>query len=67
MLYVDYNFDLDRNHIILDEEINIDRLGWKAGDFFKVVNRNGKTMLIRVDPVVAFVQGYSKGEQDGHS
>lgn len=62
MLYVDYNFILDRNHIVLDEEINVDRLGWRAGDLFKVVNENGKCMLVRVDPLVAFTQGHSTGE-----
>lgn len=57
MLYFDYTFDLDPNYIILDEEINIDRLGWRAGDLFQVKNENGKAMLVKIDPLVAFVKG----------
>lgn len=58
MLYVDYNWDLSPSGIILDEEINVDRLSWKAGDVFQLVNRNGRVMLVKMDPVVAFTKGY---------
>ena len=58
MLYMDYNWDLSPNGIILDAELNIDKLGWKHGDMFKVINRNGKAMLIKVDPVEAFAKGH---------
>jgi hypothetical protein len=57
MLYMDYNWDLSPNRIILDEELNIDKLGWRAGDYFKVTNVNGRAMLVKVDPLVAFVHG----------
>lgn len=56
MLYVDYTWDLSPNGIILDEEINVDRLGWKAGDYFRLENRNGKMRLVRVDPLVKFLK-----------
>ena len=46
MIYVDYTWDLKENGIVLDEEINIDRLGWRAGDCFKITNVNGKAMLL---------------------
>jgi hypothetical protein len=58
MLYVDYSWDLSENRIILDEELDIDRLGWKAGDLFKVTNVNGRAQLIKVDPLEKFVRGY---------
>jgi len=58
MLYIDYTWDCSSNRIILDEEFNSDKLGWKAGDHFKFVNVNGRQMLIKVDPVVAFTKGY---------
>lgn len=57
MLHLDYTWDLSQNGIILDEELNIDRLGWKGGDYFKLVNINGRAQLVKVDPVVAFVEG----------
>lgn len=56
MLHIDYHWDLSPDRIILDEELNIDRLGWKAGDYFKVVNKNGRAMLVKVDPLIAFVR-----------
>lgn len=58
MLYVDYTFDLGPNHILLDEEINIDKLGWTNGDLFKVINKNGRAMLVKLDPVEVFSKGY---------
>lgn len=56
MLYVDYSWDLSPAGIILDEELNIDKLGWKAGDYFEVRNINGRAMLVKVEPLVAFVR-----------
>jgi len=57
-LHFDYDWDLHPWGIVLDPELNIDRLGWKAGDHFEVKNVNGKAMLLKVDPVMSFVKGY---------
>jgi hypothetical protein len=59
MLYLDYNWDCSPNGITLDEEFNSDNLGWKSGDLFKFVNVNGRQMLIKIDPLEAFIKGYS--------
>lgn len=56
MHYYDYEWDLNHDRIILDKELNIDKLGWKAGDYFRVTNINGRAMLIKVDPLTAFVR-----------
>jgi hypothetical protein len=58
MLYFDYSWDLSENRIILDEELNIDRLGWRSGDLFKVTNIGGRAQLIKVDPLEKFTRGY---------
>jgi hypothetical protein len=58
MLHFDYSWDLHPDRIILDEELNTDRLGWKGGDYFKFVNVNGRQMLVKVDPVEAFIKGH---------
>jgi hypothetical protein len=58
MLYFDYSWDLSENRIILDEELNIDRLGWRAGDLFKIVNIDGRAQMIKVDPLEKFVRGH---------
>lgn len=57
MKYIDYVFDLSEDRIILDEEINIDQLGWKGGDVFKLVNINGQAQLIKVDKLEKFTRG----------
>jgi hypothetical protein len=62
MLHFDYTWDLHPDRIILDEELNIDKLGWKAGDYFQVKNVNGRAMLVKVDPLVKFLKD---GEQNG--
>ena len=59
MLYVDYSWDLSENRIILDEELNIDKLKWQAGDLFKLVNVNGRAQLVKVDRLEKFTRGYS--------
>jgi len=59
MKYYDYEWDLEPNRILLDSELNVDALGWKAGDMFKVVNKNGRAQLVKVDPIEKFARGYS--------
>ena len=36
MLYFDYAWDLEHNRILLDEELDIDKLGWQGGDYCQV-------------------------------
>ena len=58
MKYVDYDWDLHKDKIILDRNLNIDKLEWRAGDHFEIKNTNGRVELVKVDPVVKFVKGY---------
>jgi hypothetical protein len=58
MKYLDYDWDLRKDKIVLDQEINIDKLEWRAGDLFEVRNVNGRVELVKVDPVVKFFKGY---------
>jgi len=58
MLFYDYTWDLTKDGIILDEELNTDGLDWKEGDLFKFVDINGKRQLVKLDPVEKFVRGY---------
>ena len=63
MLHIDFTWDLNPNGIIFDEELNIDKLGWKAGDCFKIININGKAMLRKMDPVEQFIKGHKVNEK----
>ena len=64
MKHYDYDWDLDENGIKFDPELNIDGLGWKHGDYFKIINVNGQARLVKVDPLVKFLKdGAKKNEQ----
>lgn len=56
MLHLDYNWDLRPDRIILDEELNIDCLGWQGGDIFRLENHNGRVMLVKLNPLVALIE-----------
>ena len=56
MRYYDYEWDLEPNRILLDAELNIDKLGWRGGDYFKVTNVNGRVVLVKVDPLEKFLR-----------
>ena len=62
MLHIDYSWDLEPWGIRFDEELNIDKLGWKHGDCFKITNINGQAMLVKLDPVEQFAKGYKVNE-----
>ena len=55
MLYIDYNWDLSPETMIPDPELNTDQLEWKEGDYWKVVERNGKKFLRKVDKLEQFI------------
>ena len=61
MKYYDYDWDVSPESIILDKELNIDKLGWKAGDCFVVQNIDGRAMLRKLDPLEKFIK---QGEQE---
>ena len=63
MQYIDYSWDCSPNGIILDEEFNTDKLGWKGGDYFQLVNIEGRCYLRKVDPVVKFIKDGVKNVQ----
>ena len=60
MLYIDYKWDLEPNRILLDEELDIDKLGWQGGDYFQVKNVNGRIMLVKIDPLIKFLKDGEK-------
>lgn len=56
MKYVDYDWDVNSERIVLDRELNIDKLGWKAGDCFVIQNVDGRAMLRKLDPLEKFIK-----------
>jgi hypothetical protein len=63
MLYIDYSWDCNSDGIILDEEFDSDKLGWKGGDYFQLININGRQILRRMDPLVKFLKDGERNVQ----
>lgn len=66
MKYIDYDWDLSAGGIVLDEEINTDKLGWRNGDYFKFVNINGRQMLVKVDVIEKFLVDGTQQKEDAN-
>jgi hypothetical protein len=64
MKHYDYDWDLDPWGITFDPELNIDKLGWRHGDYFKVVNANGRAMLVKVDALEKFIKEGERGQME---
>ena len=64
MLYIDYNWDLTPETMIPDPELNTDQLEWEAGDYWKVVERNGKKFLRKMDNLEQFVVAGSQAKRE---
>ena len=62
MKYLDYIWDLTSDGIVFDNELDVDKLGWKGGDHFKLVNKDGITKLVRLDPILTFTEGYTQND-----
>jgi len=58
MRHFDYEWDLDPQRILMDRELNTDKLGYKHGDVFKFVNVDGRQMLVKLDPLEQFIKGH---------
>ena len=56
MRHFDYEWDLEPWGIKFDPELDIDKLGWRHGDYFKIDNVNGRAMLVKLDPLVKFIE-----------
>lgn len=56
MRYYDYEWDLYPQSIVFDKELDMDNLGWQAGDLFKLVVAEGKTKLVKMDPLEKFTR-----------
>jgi len=48
--------------VVLDEELDLERLGWKRGDYFKVDVVNGRTQLTKIDELEKFIRRFPREE-----
>ena len=59
MAEIDRTWEVRKDSIVINEEIDVARLGWANGDCFKLVNVNGQTKLVKLDRLEKFVRGYN--------
>jgi hypothetical protein len=62
MKYYDYEWDLEPNRITLDSELDLEKLGWNSGDYFKLVKTNGQFKLVKTDVLQKFLDDGLKNE-----
>ena len=57
MKYVDFDWEMDAMGIRLDTDLDVQKLGWKENDYFKLIRVNGKLQLVKVDEIEKFIRG----------
>jgi hypothetical protein len=65
MLYLDYDWDLSPNGILLDRELNTDKLNWRPGDIFVIEETNNGRLIIKKQSGVTKFVLESIVEKDG--
>ncbi len=55
MLFEDYVWDLNETGIKFDDKLEIDKLGWEPGDYFKLVLVEGQLRLVKIDDLEKFI------------
>ena len=43
--------------IRLDTDLDVDKLGWKENDYFKLIRVEDRLQLVKVDEVEKFIRG----------
>lgn len=58
MRYYDYIWDLNPDQLILDKELDIQKLGWNSGDVFVLVEgQNSQKYLRKMSALERFTRG----------
>ena len=57
MKYVDFDWEMDAMGIRLDSDLDVEKLGWKENDYFKLIRVDNKLQLVKVDEIEKFIRG----------
>jgi len=55
VLFDDYIWDISDSGIALDNRFEVEKLGWKPGDYFKLALIEGQLRLVKVDDLEKFI------------
>lgn len=56
--YIDFDWEMDAMGIRLDTDLDVQKLGWKEGDYFKLIKVDDKLQLVKVDEVEKFIRKF---------
>ncbi len=57
MKYVDYDWEMDAWGLRLDTDLDVQKLGWQEGDYFKLIKVDDKLQLVKLEEIEKFVRG----------
>ena len=57
MKYIDFDWEMDALGIRLDTDLDVEKLGWKENDYFKLIKVEDKLQLVKVEEVEKFIRG----------
>jgi hypothetical protein len=57
MKYIDFDWEMDAIGIRLDTDLDVQKLGWKENDYFKLIRVGDRLQLVKVDEVEKFIRG----------
>ena len=56
MTHYNYEWDISSTRLLLDADLNTDNLGWKFGDYFRLIEKNGRAVMVKVDLLEIFLE-----------
>ncbi len=56
--YIDFDWEMDAMGIRLDTDLDVQKLGWKENDYFKLIRVDDRLQLVKVDEVEKFIRKF---------
>ena len=54
--FIDYDWEMDAMGIRLDTDLDVQKLGWKEGDYFKLIKVDDRLQLVKVEELEKFLR-----------
>lgn len=56
--FIDYDWEMDAMGIRLDTDLDVQKLGWKEGDYFKLIKVGDQLQLVKIEDIEKFMRGW---------
>lgn len=57
MKYIDFDWEMNNWGIRLDNDIDVQKLGWQENDYFKLVKVDDSIHLVKLEEIERFMRG----------